>query len=251
MKIQHKQSDEIRELDRHSWETNPEYQSRRNFWKVLDEGDPVRVFWTEDNGEVRDLGLMDRDHAKNMIKINAKQCHYEELTPEENPAKKNESELIDKILEEGQNNYLSTDRSTPDDYEKAFQKARRLGLLQAASKNSFELSKEGERAYELGGVENWKKEKEDEKKRHSIHISGGNAVIGNNNSGNSQGRDFLNSQSPTFITSKHPSAIPENNPIKKSDHSIWDKIKYISGIAAALAALIGLLVAIAKAVGYL
>lgn len=48
----------------------------------------------------------------------------------------------------------------------------------------------------------------------------------------------LDSLSPA-IKNAAQSDQPKQRPIKKSDHSIWDKIKYISGIVGAIGVVIG------------
>ncbi|UFH55385.1 DUF4145 domain-containing protein [Spirosoma sp. KNUC1025] len=78
MKIQHKQTEEIRNISRNTWETTPEYQNLRNLWKVLDEGDAVTLIWIEETGEHKELGFFDRDHAVRMVKMDSTRCYIKE-----------------------------------------------------------------------------------------------------------------------------------------------------------------------------
>jgi hypothetical protein len=72
-------------------------------------------------------------------------------------------------------------------------------------------------------------------------MANGNQESGDNNSGNTQGRDLLNSESPIMKNSPQQ-AQPNPKPIRKSDQAMWDKIKYISGIMAGIGA-VGALIA--------
>lgn len=153
---------------------------------------------------------------------------------------KSESELIDQILREAEQGWVGLMRDTPDDYQAAVEKAKRLGLLKAVSKSSFEITNEGYDALEMGGFDKWNEERRRRKSPQPPSINvGGHAVIGDNNSGVNQSRDFLNNASP-ITQNATPSEKPADNPIKKSDHTSWDKLKYIAGISAAIAAIIGL-----------
>lgn len=91
------------------------------------------------------------------------------------------SEEIDQILHDAEDGYAAhLTRGSSNEYEKAFAKVLRHGLVKPISKSSYELTLEGEKAIELGGFDNWKKHKEQQElQRHAhIHVSGGNAVIG-------------------------------------------------------------------------
>lgn len=112
------------------------------------------------------------------------------------------------------------------------------------SEKAIALTPKGVEVFKRGG---WKKylvafkEQEMKKKPQTDKTSvvvNGTAVIGNNNSHIYQERD-LNNLSPTRNIPPQQ-AQPSPNPIKKTDHGIWDKIKYISviigGLGAALAA---------------
>lgn len=102
------------------------------------------------------------------------------------------SEEIDRILHDAEDGYAAhPTRGSSNEYERAFAKVLRHGLVKPVSKDSYELTLEGERTIELGGFDNWKKHKEQQElQRHAhIHVSGGNAVIGNNNLGVVQGQD--------------------------------------------------------------
>ncbi|GAB3890049.1 hypothetical protein [Spirosoma agri] len=96
------------------------------------------------------------------------------------------SEHIDQILHDAEEGYVAhPTRGSSNEYEKAFDKLVRHGLVKPISKDSYELTLEGEKAIEFGGFENWKKHKEEkESHRHNnIHVSGGNTIIGSHNSG--------------------------------------------------------------------
>ncbi len=165
--------------------------------------------------------------------------------------KQKESGLIDQVLNDAQEHYISLMRDTPPDYQKAVEKAKRHGLLKAVSKTSYELTDEGYSALDLGGFDFWKEHRAQKERSqyNQIHV-GGNAVIGDGNMGVDQSRDSKN-QSPTLPISQQPKAIPNPKPIKTSDHTIWDKVKYISAIVGAIGALVAAAVAISKAVGWL
>ncbi|MBC3795350.1 hypothetical protein [Spirosoma utsteinense] len=116
------------------------------------------------------------------------------------------SEYINQILHDAEEGYAAhPTRGTSDEYEKAFAKVLRHGLVKPKSKSSYELTLEGERAIELGGFDDWKKYKEQqESQRHaSIHVSGGNTIIGSYNSGVSQAQDgsLINTGSKVRIDS--------------------------------------------------
>ncbi len=102
------------------------------------------------------------------------------------------SEQINQILHDAEEGYAAhPTRGSSNEYEKAFAKVLRYGLVKPISKDSYELTLEGEKAIELGGFDSWKKYKaQQESQRYAnIHVSGGNAVIGNHNSGVAQAQD--------------------------------------------------------------
>lgn len=80
VKIQHKQTKEIREVARNTWETAKEYVDLRNLWLILDEGDPVKMIEINKlTGEHKEFGNFDRDHAERMVKMDSSQYYYKEL----------------------------------------------------------------------------------------------------------------------------------------------------------------------------
>ncbi|GAA4448673.1 hypothetical protein GCM10023189_06880 [Nibrella saemangeumensis] len=214
-------------------------------WKVLDEGDPVTLIWIEDTGEHKELGLYDRDHAIRMIKRDSTKCYIKEDDSESQPTIDRESELINQILKDGQERWITPTRSTPKDYQQAIQKAKRYGLLKAVSKDSFEVTEEGQKAFDLGGFDRWKEIWDhSSQSRYDSIIIGGNVVIGNNNSDVTQGHNLSKSSPINTVTQQSQHS---EKSIKKSEHSAWDKIKYISVIVGGLSALI---VGLAKVFGW-
>lgn len=151
-----------------------------------------------------------------------------------------ESEIIDEILRVGRDGTKAAPAGVSDErYDQAFEQAIEDGLINHLTRAHYVLTSEGKRAIKLGGYDKWKafKEKQNAPQNASVHI--GNAIIGNNNTGNTQGSDLreLNNQS-SAINVAPQQAQPRENPIKKSDHSIWDKIKYVSVIVGGASALI-------------
>jgi hypothetical protein len=63
-----------------------------------------------------------------------------------------------------------------------------------------------------------------------------NSVVGDNNSGVIQGRDFLNNSSPTINTTPQHDQPKQKAPTMS--HTFWDKVKYISVIVGGVSALI-------------
>lgn len=247
VKIQHKQSGEVREIGRHDWENRQEYKTMRKFWQVLDEGDPVVVFHRHDDGKTENLGLYDRDHAVNMIKIDSSKYYYDEVSEvagqKEEPA---EPVRIFRILEVAhRHSFITTSKDTPDEMERDIQKAASFGFLDNYKHGHYRLGREGHRVIELGSIELWLDE---QKKRSQPSISvGGNAVIGNHNSAINQSRDLLNKESP-IKNSAPQEAQPKQK--QKSDHAIWDKIKYISVILGSIGSAIALLTVVGKSKGW-
>lgn len=80
IKIQHKQTGEIREISRHLWQISEEYNRIRFLWKILDEGDPVKVIEINSTTEEhKEIGIFDRDHAERMIRADSMHYYYQEL----------------------------------------------------------------------------------------------------------------------------------------------------------------------------
>jgi membrane carboxypeptidase/penicillin-binding protein PbpC len=230
VKIQHNQTGETRDVSRTVWETGQEYQRLRKLWSVLEEGDPVTVIWIGDTGEETELGLFDRDHAIRMIKANNKRCY---IKPDEKAV--SESELINKVLQDASAGQLVSTRDTPEDYHKALLKAIARGLIEKRNMQ-YSLSEPGRIALDMG-FDKWlerKTQKEQYSKSNTIAFHGPvtGAVV-------NQGSEFrdLNNLSP-IIKNEPQEAHPTPSPIKKSDHAIWDKIKYISVIIGGIAALV-------------
>jgi len=90
-------------------------------------------------------------------------------------------------------------------------------------------------------MEEWR---EEQKPKPSIYAD--NSIVGDNNAGNhlSQGRDFLNSLSPTINTVPQQ-AQPKQKP-DTTNHTFWDKAKYISVIIGGLAGLAAMITGIGK-----
>lgn len=249
VKIQHKQSGEIREIDRHTWENLPEYKTMRKFWQVLDEGDPVVVFHWNDDGEAESLGLYDRDHAVNMIKIDSSRYYYDEVNKmpvNQDTGTLTESQLILKALIDARDSFIAISKDTPDDYERAVSKAVSFRLLDHPARNVYRLTEKGYEVIEAGGFDEWRTAEKQKRDQPSISV-GGNAVIGNYNSAINQSRDLLNKESP-IKNSAPQEAQPKQK--QKSDHAIWDKIKYISVILGSIGSAIALLTIVGKSKGW-
>jgi hypothetical protein len=142
--------------------------------------------------------------------------------------------LLDELLFKAQNGPADHPEVRTIDYNDTFEFLRHEKLAKPRSKTNYELLPEGKMAVIKGGYSTWK---EENKSQSSFHISGSNNIIGSNNSNKNQGRDFLNSESPTIKNSPQ-STQTSAKASNKSDHSVWDKIKYISVIIGGIAALI-------------
>lgn len=81
MKVKHKKTGDERSVSREQWEVQPgKYGPSRNDWEIIDEGDPV--IWIEylKDGRYTELKILDRDHAKRIIKANPESYSYIELS---------------------------------------------------------------------------------------------------------------------------------------------------------------------------
>ncbi|GAB3494278.1 hypothetical protein [Spirosoma knui] len=154
------------------------------------------------------------------------------------------SERIDKLLNDTANeDYWLLTLEDPDNQYPVLQRAAAYGLI-IINEHTYELTQKGHEALRAGGFEKWLKLIEHQNKpNQNIHVGG--PVIGSQIGHGSSLRD-LNSQSPA-INAAPQQAQPRENPIKKSDHSIWDKIKYVSVIVGGVSALI---VGLAKVFGW-
>ncbi|WP_420150347.1 hypothetical protein [Spirosoma sp.] len=150
-----------------------------------------------------------------------------------------QSEQIDEILDDLNNGELiALHNDVTDLFRNAVKKSIAFDLITPYS-NTYRLTQKGYQCIEAGGFDNWRElvSKQEHDKKGSIRVSG-NAIIGDNNTGVTQGRDFLNSESPTIKNNPQQNQ-PVANATKKSDHTIWDKIKYVSVIIGGLGAAIG------------
>ena len=155
------------------------------------------------------------------------------------------SEQIDEFLIKIQNGRLVfLVEESPAIECQAIDKALEYELIKKEG-DFYRLRQQGNKAIKAGGFDKWEQENERRENERSnitsINVSG-HAIIGNNNSGNTQGSSFrdLNNLSPTTKnTSQENQSVHSSK--TKTDHSIWDKIKYISvvvgGICAAIAAI--------------
>ena len=157
------------------------------------------------------------------------------------------SEQIDEILkakvEHQELMFLTKDSAIL--YRQAIDKMKAYGLITPRG-NTYDLTQNGYDAYESRSFDKWL---QDYTIRQSP-ISISNAIIGDNNVGNVQGRDFRDNQSPILTISQAEKDIPSPKPQKKSDHTIWDKVKYVSGVVVGIGSLCTLIAAIGKWLGW-
>ena len=149
-----------------------------------------------------------------------------------------ESELIDTVLSEAAECSACLTSGNADDYRKALQKAKNYGLIEKQGV-CYCLTKPGQIAVDMGGFDKWllhdKKEQENAAKP-TYSISGGNAIFGDNNSGNNQGRDldvFPNAQ-PIGNPTTNPPAIETKDSSKMSlsvpQFIAWLMATFIGGV---------------------
>ena len=77
--IRHKQTQEIENISRKTWESNSKYIKMRQFYEVIDPGDPV-VFCQYQNDKPKEVSILDRDHAERCIKNNPERYFYKEIS---------------------------------------------------------------------------------------------------------------------------------------------------------------------------
>jgi hypothetical protein len=160
-----------------------------------------------------------------------------------------ESEIIDEILSFKSEGYKAAPHGvSSEDYNQAFESAIEHGLINHFTRAHYELTSEGKQAVRLGGVDKWLEFKE----RHnagnpnnSNTINFHAPVTGSVVNQDSPLRD-LKYQSPIVPISQPVNATPNEKPIKKSDHTIWDKIKYVSGVIVGVGSIAALAIALGK-----
>ena len=119
------------------------------------------------------------------------------------------SELIDKVLENAKNGQAVLARDTPDDYSEALNEAEERKFIRDTG-SGYRLTSTGRDVLDLGGFDKWRehKNKIQENATKPLFSVGNNAIIGDNNSGNNQGRDFFD------LPQSQPETKPTTNPVQ-------------------------------------
>jgi len=75
-KIKHKQTNVVEIISWHQWSTSEKYIKNRDFWKIVDYGEPVDVYERVVKGKDKKLYILDKNHAIRMIKSYPDKYYY-------------------------------------------------------------------------------------------------------------------------------------------------------------------------------
>ena len=148
-----------------------------------------------------------------------------------------ENEVLNKIAEQGM---IANVKSTPEHWSIAIEKLKAHGLItDVQQRYIYKLTQEGYKAVSLGGFNGWLESvnKRESQSRTGITVAG-NALIGNNNSGNNVGQDFEVFPQIQPITSPSQYANQSSThevKVSKAQFIFWLFSAFASGIAVGIA----------------